>query len=152
MVRSVVPTRQSLFACLLPSTRLGVTGALKSLFTAQALEHQSCTAQIVLGTKSLHLCTGFHRKYIKYTVTTSTDLKTFGYSPVQVVRRFSDFVDLENLLKVRCPTAAAATHRPLLIVGVAGLNQPENVASATAECLEACVHPSAVSHTPCSTS
>ena len=60
------------------------------------------------------LCAGFHRKYIKYTVTTSTDLKTFGYSPVQVVRRFSDFVDLEHLLRVRCPTTAAARRSCLL--------------------------------------
>jgi hypothetical protein len=44
--------------------------------------------------------TGFHRKYITYMVTTRTDLNTFGYSPVQVVRRFSDFVDLEQLLRV----------------------------------------------------
>lgn len=61
-------------------------------------------------------CTGFQRKYIKYTVTTRTDLKTFGYSPVQVVRRFSDFVALEYLLRVlpsRWPAGPLVVAMPL---------------------------------------
>ena len=48
---------------------------------------------------------GFHRKYITYTITTKTDLRTFSYSPVTVVRRFSDFVALETLLKVQCSSS-----------------------------------------------
>lgn len=68
--------------------------------------------------QSCDMCTGFHRKYIKYTVTTKTDLKAFAYSPVQVVRRFSDFVELEQLLRVRsCPyilSHVASLHGSLL--------------------------------------
>lgn len=44
---------------------------------------------------------GFKRKHVLYTVSTKTTLSTFGAPSAIVTRRFSDFVQLCDLLKVR---------------------------------------------------